>query len=171
MAITTCHNGKINLCGGGGMSKQPRALKQYHKYDDFIYSFNRKMSWAWLRSSLGPSAPLLHQGHKGELSSAPWPAATGSKPYTRTPQFPDLCTSLPPNLPPIQMNPPNREIIVLTFNPPTLQTNCILSPPHASSAKSRVPPGPERGRCQTAGCLWTHVSVTLETGSGLCAGS
>lgn len=111
------------------MSKQPRALKQYHKYDDFIYSFNRKMSWAWLRSSPGPSAPPLHQGHKGELSSAPWPAATGSEPYTCTPQFPDLCTSLPPDLPPIQMNPSNREIIVLTFNPPTLQTEIAFRPP------------------------------------------
>lgn len=39
----TCHSQKIVL-HSSRMSKQPRGLKQYHKSNDFIYSFNTKMS-------------------------------------------------------------------------------------------------------------------------------
>lgn len=40
----TCHSQKIVLHSSSRMSKQPPGLKQYHKSNDFIYSFNIKMS-------------------------------------------------------------------------------------------------------------------------------
>lgn len=39
----TCHSQKIVL-HSSRVSEQPRGLKQYHKSNDFIYSFNTKMS-------------------------------------------------------------------------------------------------------------------------------
>lgn len=39
----------------GGMNKQPAALEQYHTCNDFIYSFNTRMSFSSLHRPPGPT--------------------------------------------------------------------------------------------------------------------